>query len=191
MKKIIKISFISILTIFLILLGFSRYSQKKKVIRESAHLSSVQTSSGAILLGGPTSNKEKIESFKKDLEKDRKYWDCIHAASRYEEQGDYQNAILQREKALGFAEIEGDIWQARAGLGRLYGKLGAYDRSLKEYDWLLAYQSRILKEELAKNNKIGIDYRTKILKELTEERKHIETLKANANPLSSDGINVQ
>ena len=184
MKKIIKISSISVLTVFLILLGFSQYSQKKKVTRESSHLPSVQTSSGTILLGGPTSDKEKIESFKKGLEKDRKYWDCIHAASRYEEQGDYQNAILQREKALEFAEIEGDIWQARAGLGRLYGKLGEYDSSLKEYDWLLTYQSRILKEELAKNNKLGIDYRTKILKELTEERGRIETLKANTRPLS-------
>lgn len=176
MKNITKIFIMGGAVVFLLLFGVGQYKSIK--IRTLPLYSIVHKSdSGVMLIGGMGSDKDKIDSFKEDLEKDRQYWDYIHKASRYEEQGDYRNAIIFREKALELAEVDGDVWQARAGLGRLYGKLGEYDCALKEYDWLQTYQARIFKEAIAKNDKLGVDYRMNIIKELLEERKMVEEMK--------------
>lgn len=185
MKKITKISIISVITIFLIFLGFSRYSQQ---VKKSYNYTTMHTANnGAILFGGMSQDKNKIESFKKDFEKKdyvNIYWDYLHTSDNYSNKGDYANAVIYEKKALELAILHkatGDEFQARSGLSRLYEKMGQYDDALSEYNWIEAYQKRILNESIAEKNKMGIAYREKLLNELNEGRKRVEELKAKSD----------
>ncbi|GEM_PF-4852933 len=139
--------------------------------KDNAYITFANSQNGSIVMGGGENDTDKIGAFKRDLEKDKKYWECIHASSRSEKSGDYKNAIVQREEAIRYAEIEGDVWQARAGLGRLYGKIGDNEHALQEFDWMIAYQTKILDEAIAEKNKNAILYREKIINDLKGERK--------------------
>lgn len=184
MKKITKISIISIITIFLILLGFSQYSQKVK--KSPTYTTMHATNKGAIIFGGLSQDRSKVESFKRDFEKNdyvNQYWDCLHKADNYADKGDYANAIVEEEKALKLVLVSrnaGDVWQVRTGLARLYEKTGKYDLAIEQYDWLIPYQEEAVNNSASKGYKSDVNRREKIVNDLKESRKRVEGLKAKS-----------
>ena len=150
------------------------------------------TDNRVMLFGGMSQDKDKIESFKKDFEKKdyiNAYWDYLHTSDAYSGKGDYTNALIYEKKALELAMLHkatGDEFQTRSGLSRLYEKMGQYDNALNEYDWIEAYQKRILNESIVEKNKMGIAYREKILSELNESRKRVEELKAKSDTTNAE-----
>ena len=183
MKKttITHITIITVVTVFLVFFGISQYSQKKR-IKNDVYM----TQSGAMIFGGMAKDKDKIESFKKDFEKDdvfNRFWNYLDLSVECEKKGDYTNAIIEREKALELAIKEmgkAPQAQARDGLRELYEKVGMYDNAIKQYDWLIAYQGEALKYYVGKKSKFAITQQEKLLQDLKSSRARVEELSGMA-----------
>lgn len=179
MKKITKISIISGVVIFLLLFGVSQYKYIK-VKTSPVYTTAYKSNAGVMLIGGMASDKNKLDSFKKSLEQDKEYSDHIYAAIQYEKNGDFENAISEREKALENTKNYGDIWEARVGLAKLYEKIGKYDLAIKQYDWIIPYQEEALTDSAKKGYKLDVERRQKLVDELKEGRRRVEELKAKS-----------
>lgn len=180
MKKTPKILITSSIAIFLILFGISQY--KNIGIKKSPTYATVHKSeAGVMLISGMSSDKDKLDSFKKSLEKDKEYSDHIYVAIQYEKNGDFENAIIEREKALATTKNLGDIWGARVGLAKLYEKVGKYDLAIKQYDWIIPYQEEALADSAKKGYKLDVERRQKLVDELRAGRKQVEGLKAKSD----------
>lgn len=175
MKKTPKILIISSITIFLILFGISQY--KNIGIKKSPTYATVHKSeAGVMLISGMGSDKNKLDSFKKSLEEDKEYSDHIYASIQYEKNGDFEKAIIEREKALATTKNLGDIWGARVGLATLYEKVGKYDLAIKQYDWIIPYQEEALANSAKKGYKLDVERRQKLVNDLKESRNRVNEL---------------
>jgi len=160
MRNIIRIAIISAIFLGLLLFGISKYKPIRKPDKKLIHV----TTTDNMLIGGLASDKEKIESFKKDFERKddfNKLWEQLDISNDFRKKGDYEKAIFYREKALEFAKGQGECFQVRMGLAKLYEMAKHYDLALEEYNWLL------------NNTK-----RPDVIKELMESRERIEKVKA-------------
>ncbi len=180
MKNITKLSIITGLVIFLVLFGVSQY-KTLKVKAPPMYMTIYKSKGGAVMaMGGTGSDKEKIDAFKKSLEENDEFSDCLESSYSYEKKGDYQNAVIEGEKALELAKTKGDHWMVRAGLAELYEKVGKYDLAIKQYDWIIPYQEEALADALKTTYKLEIARREKLVNELKEAQKRVEELKASS-----------
>lgn len=173
MKNITSISIIVIVTIFLVFFGISQYGQKKKS-GKNFYMTQVTKPSGVLIMGG---DRDKIEPFKKDLENNDyidRYWDHLHQSTAYEKEGKLELAIAELEKALTI--IKNGL-EAHWTLAELYEKNGKYDKSIKEYDWVIACQEEILKKFVVEKAKFAITQKEKLLQDLRASRARVEELK--------------
>jgi len=179
MKKITKIFTIGSVMLFLILFGISQYKYirvKVSPIYTTTH----RSNAGVIAMGGMASDKDKIDSFKNDLEKKDTlgiYQDYINSAIAYKEKGDYEKAIKEALEAL---KIYPNNWTTHSVLVDLYELAGKYDLALKEYDWLILYQEKALKDSANKGYETDVGRREKIVNDLKEGHKRVEELKAKS-----------
>lgn len=179
MKNIAKISIIGGVVVFLLLFGVSQYKYIK-VKASPIYTTIYKSNAGVMTMGGMASDKDKLDSFKKSLEQDKEYSDHMYAAIQYEKSGDFENAIREREKAIEVTKYLGDIWMARAGLAKLYEKVGKYDLAIKQYDWIIPYQEEALVNTTKRGYKLAIEHRAKLVNDLKEGRKRVEELKAES-----------
>ena len=143
MKITIKISVICAITILFILFGISQYAQKRKIVKEPIYT----TRSGNIIIGVMASDKDKLESFKRDLDKDKddpfnRYLDVAYS---YKDKGDYEKAIQYGERALKIAVDEmgsSPQYMVRDILAKLYEKTGKYDNAIKEFETAIKISPR-------------------------------------------------
>ena len=97
-------------------------------------------------IGGMPSDKEKIDSFKKDLEQNNdsnNFWECIDKSDSYTKKGEYSQAVQELKKAT---IIYPNNHMPHAFLAQLYEKTEQYDLSIKEYDWVIEYQTQALED---------------------------------------------
>lgn len=172
MKSIAKIFIISAIVVFLSLFGISQY--KHINVKPSPIYTTIyKSNAGVMTMGGMASDKNKIDSFKKDLEDDE-FLNYLEASYNYEKKGDNQNAVIQGEKALEFAKSAGDVWQVRAGLATLYEKIGKYDLALKQYAVIIPIQEDALADSANKGYKLDVQRRQKLVDELKASRRRCE-----------------
>lgn len=176
MKKITKISIITGIVVFLVLFGISHY-KAVKVKTSPIYTTIYKDKSGAVMtMGGMAYDKDKIDSFRMSLEEESEYYDYLEASYSYEKKGDYQNAVIEGEKALEFAKSRGNHWMVRASLVKLYEKIGKYDLAAKQYDWIIPYQEEALAKSAKKGYKLDVERRQILVDELKAGRKRVEEL---------------
>ncbi len=68
----------------------------------------------------------------------------LRAAERFEEKGEYDQAISECYEALKYTGSKqgANQWVARRALGRIFEKARKYDLALKELDWAESVQNR-------------------------------------------------
>ena len=173
MKNITRVSIIGGVVIFLLLFGISQYKYIK-IKASPVYMTMHKSDTGVMTIGGMASDKAKIDSFKKGLEED-KCLNYLEASYSYKKQGDYQNAVIQAEKALELAKSRGDHWMVRTELAELYEQIGKYDLALKQYDVIIPIQEEALASALKTTYKLEISRREKLVNDLKESRKRIKS----------------
>jgi len=189
MKNIIKISVIlgGVVIIFLII-GINCY-EYIKTNESPLYMTMYKSNTGSVmLLGGMTSDKKKIDSFKRDLEED----ECssyLDESYNYKKQGDYQNAIVQAEEALKLAKTINELWMIRTELADLYEKVGKYSFALNQYDVIIPIQEDASADSKKKGYKLDVERRQKLIATLKASRKRVEELANSSESISSSSKN--
>lgn len=174
MKKIIILIVISLFVGFVFAVTITGNSKNKNI---SQHQGIYTTSTSNIIIGGMSSDKDKLDSFKRDLERDNEYSMHIEHAYNYKKIGSYKKSIDEFKKALSI--YPGDS-TAHEELADLYEKIAEYELSINEYNWAINRQKEAYRDAVKRNYKSDAERRQKLILELIRSRKHVEELKAKA-----------